>query len=226
MEENNNIPYIKMQEAAFRYPKGDFVIENTSLTLFQNEFTAVTGPNGSGKTTLGKLIVGIVKPDCGSVKILNRDTREMTLGEIGKKVGYLFQNPERQLFSMNIREEISFPMEIRGIPKEKIKEKVDEMLETFSLTHLEGIPAFKLSRGEKQRLAIASILVNNPGFFVMDEPTTGLDAERKKDLSELISNLQDKGIGMVVISHDLPFIKQHADRTITLSGGKIIDDSR
>ncbi|MFA6941654.1 MAG: ABC transporter ATP-binding protein [Clostridiaceae bacterium] len=226
MEETNNIPYIELLGAAFRYPKGDFVIENASLTLFQNEFTAITGPNGSGKTTLGKLIMGIIKPDRGCVKILDRDTREMTLGEIGKKVGYLFQNPERQLFSMSIREEISFPMEIKGIPKEEIKKKVNEMLEAFSLTHLEGIPTFKLSRGEKQRLAIASILVNNPGFFVMDEPTTGLDAERKKDLSELIRNLQDKGIGMAVISHDMHFIKQLADRTITLSGGKIIDDSR
>lgn len=226
MEEINNIPYIELRGAAFRYPKGDFVIEDASLTLFQNEFTAITGPNGSGKTTLGKLIMGILKPDRGCVKILNRDTRGMTLGEIGKKVGYLFQNPERQLFSMNIREEISFPMEIRGIPKEEIEKKVNEMLEIFSLTHLEGIPTFKLSRGEKQRLAIASIFVNNPEFFVMDEPTTGLDAERKKDLSELIRNLQDKGIGMAVISHDIHFIEQHADRTITMSGGKIVDDSR
>lgn len=149
----------------------------------------------------------------------------MTLGQIGSKIGYLFQNPDNQIFAPTVREEISFIPELKGCPHEEIAHTTDKMLELFGLRGLEDALPFRLSRGEKQRLALAAILVNHPLFLILDEPTTGLDIERKNMLSNVIRKLKEDGLGMVVISHDEPFIKSHADRLIKLSGGEITDDS-
>lgn len=149
----------------------------------------------------------------------------MTLGQIGNKIGYLFQNPDNQIFAPTVREEISFIPELKGCQHEEIVHIADEMLELFGLKGLEDALPFRLSRGEKQRLALAAILVNHPRFLILDEPTTGLDIERKNILSDTIRKLRGEGLGMAVISHDESFIKSHADRIIRLSGGEITDDS-
>lgn len=218
------LPYIELKDIYYSYPKGGFAIDGLSLELLKNDFTAITGPNGSGKTTLGKLISGIFKPGKGSVSICGKDTREMSLGEIGGKIGYLFQNPERQLFAPSVREEISFILELKGYDQKYIDDSVEYILEKFNLKHLENAVSFKLSRGEKQRLAIAAVLVNKPDFLVFDEPTTGLDMDRKNILSNMLYELMDNGIGMAVISHDTEFVKRHAARVIKLEGGSIIED--
>lgn len=223
---SNIIPYIKLQNVNYRYPKGGFTIKNITLELSRNEFTAITGPNGSGKTTLGKLIAGIYKPQNGQVLIDGADSRYLSLGQIGGKIGYLFQNPDRQIFAPSVREEISFIPELKGYPPEEVMRNTDELLELFCLRGLEDELPFKLSRGEKQLLALAAILVNHPGYLILDEPTTGLDIERKTMLSRIISKLMDEGLGMAVISHDESFIMSHADRIIKLSGGEITDDSK
>ncbi|MDI6705721.1 MAG: ABC transporter ATP-binding protein [Bacillota bacterium] len=196
------------------------------MQLYSHQFTAITGPNGSGKTTLGKLMTGILKPSTGQVLICGKDSRAMTLGEIGSKIGYLFQNPSHQLFATSVKEEISFVLELKGCTKEEIDRKVKNSLETFHLLHLKESLPFKLSRGEKQRLAIAAVLINEPGFLVLDEPTTGLDMDRRKVLAGILEELRQKGIGMAVISHDQEFVKRHSDRIIKMSGGEIVEDCR
>jgi energy-coupling factor transport system ATP-binding protein len=200
------------------------VIDGLSLKLFQNQFTAITGPNGSGKTTIGKIMTGILKPQKGHVLISGRDSAGMKLGEIGQKVGYLFQNPGLQIFAPTVREEISFVLELKGHSKEEIDQMVSRSLDEFDLSHRSDAFPFKLSRGEMQRLAIAAVLVNKPDFLILDEPTTGLDMERRKALSYIISDLKEKGMGMAVISHDRAFISSLADRTIKMHRGEIVDD--
>lgn len=217
-------PYIELDDVSFAYKNNMPIIDGLSLKLFGNQFTAITGPNGSGKTTLGKIMAGILRPRKGRVMICGKDSAQMKLGEIGQKIGYLFQNPGLQIFAPTVREEVSFALELKEYGREEIEREVNRSLRDFDLSHLEDAFTFKLSRGEKQRLAIAAVLVNNPGFLILDEPTTGLDMERRKVLSDILFSLKKKGIGMAVISHDHGFINRLADRTIKMHGGDILED--
>ncbi|AOY76273.1 energy-coupling factor ABC transporter ATP-binding protein [Clostridium formicaceticum] len=218
--------YLTLENINFAYGKNDFIIKNISLQLWQEDFTAVVGPNGSGKTTLGKLMAGLLKPQSGTVAIDGTDSSSMSLGAIGKKVGYLFQNPEKQIFAPTVYEELTFPLEIKGIEKKVIEKKAKEAMEIFQISHLSKAFPFTLSQGEKQRLALAAIFLHEPGFFILDEPTTGLDRERKKVLSSILKSLQKEGVGMAVISHDEAFVEEHATRVIKMIGGEIIGDAR
>lgn len=218
--------YIELMEVDFEYQKGKKVFENLSLKVDRNEVITIMGPNGSGKTTLGKLMAGILKPDKGQVKIFNRDTREIPLHEIGSKIGYLFQNPEKQFFANTVYDELGFVLKIKGYDEEYVKSKVEEMLELFQLKRLEKHSPFLLSQGEKQRLAIAAVLVNEPEYLILDEPTTGLDKRRKDILLELLSMLKDRGIGMTIISHDSRFVERICNRRIYINRGEIQYDER
>lgn len=215
---------ICLEEVAFAYIKCREVFKNLNLKVGGGICTAVIGPNGGGKTTLGKLMAGILKPQKGKVFVAGMNTKEAELYRIGEKVGYLFQDPERQIFAPSVKEEIAFAMALRGVEKSVIDARVNAILNTFQLKELESSFPFQLSRGEKQRLIIAAIMVNNPSFFILDEPTTGLDPERKEILSSLIRNLLDNGAGMVIISHDLNFVKKHAQRVIMIKGGEVAHD--
>ena len=196
-----------------------------TLKLNRSQFTALVGPNGSGKTTLGKLAIGILKPSSGKVFICGKDTTEMTLGEIGKKIGYLFQNPQRQLFALTVAEDIVFSLEWNEHDKAEIARKVTNMLELFQLEYLRNSSPFNLSHGEKERLALAGIFVNHLDYFILDEPTMALDMERKQILSDILKKISSYGIGMLVISHDQGFVNHHADRIIKMSEGEIVYDS-
>ena len=199
------------------------MLDGISLVLADG-LTAVTGPNGSGKTTLGKLLAGILKPCSGVVEIFGTDTRKMSLGEIGRRVGYLFQEPERQIFAPTVAEELSFVFEIHGLPGDEIEARVDAILERFDLSRLRDSFPFTLSRGEKQRLALAAVLINRPDYLILDEPTTGLDVKRKAELLGLVREMLDDGVGMLIISHDRSFVHRHASRGIEIVGGEIFSD--
>lgn len=169
-------------------------------------------------------MTGILRPQKGRVKICGSDSADMKLGEIGRRIGYLFQNPALQIFAPSVREEVSFALELKGYSSKEIERRVDEVLRDLDLSHLQDALPFKLSRGEKQRLAIAAVLVNKPGFLILDEPTTGLDMERRRVLSDILRDLKQKGIGMAVISHDRAFIDRLADREVRMHGGEIVED--
>ena len=185
--------------------------------------TAIMGENGSGKTTLGKLVAGIIRPDKGQIFYNQTDIKNLKLGEIGKQVGYLFQEPSRQIFAPNPLEEISFPLELRGISKEDAQEKAHKLLKLFELEHIINHTTYTLSRGEKQRLAIAATMVCEPRFFVLDEPTTGLDKRRRHLLAETLFILQEQGVGILLISHDREFVNILGAEIRQMEGGKFID---
>ncbi|MFZ5974002.1 MAG: energy-coupling factor ABC transporter ATP-binding protein [Bacillota bacterium] len=220
----NDTPYIELQDVCYRYPGGSFSVENISLAFDVSRITAIVGQNGSGKTTLGKLMAGILKPQSGEILLCGADTKKMALHDFGKKIGYLFQNPERQIFAQTVEEEITFSQELLGVPPEKAKEKCDTLLKAFHLEHLRDALPLKLSRGEKQRLVIAAIFTNEPGFLLLDEPSTALDRERKEVLYEMLRDLREKGIGITVITHDDGFVERYAQRVITMEEGRVIRD--
>lgn len=139
-------------------------------------------------------------------------------------IGYLFQEPERQLFAPTVREELSFVADLMGRKEDGAHARVERLLERFQLRDLAGDFPFQLSRGEKQRLAIAAVMVNEPEYYVFDEPTTGLDELRRKDLSEIFNSFVASRIGMLIISHDKALVRRHTQRLIRLEGGRIVED--
>ena len=229
MDSENNIldikPYIKLNNVAYSYEDKPPVLKNITLEFYRGQFVIITGQNGSGKTTLIKLAGGIFKPEWGQVLIKGIDSNELSLGQIGNYTGYLFQQPERQLFTGSVREEIGFALDFKDSPEDIVRGRVDEMLKLFELEELACVSPFKLSRGEKQRLALAAILVNNPDLLLLDEPTTGLDPQRREKLSSILKQLRNAGKGIIVVSHDRKFIQENADRIIRLEGGGVVEDS-
>lgn len=216
---------ITLEQVSFAYGlKSPLVLTNIDLQLRQEEVTALVGPNGCGKTTLSKLMVGILKPAQGRVLVNGMDTKYTELSSLGKMIGYLFQEPERQLFAPTVREELSFVADLMGRKEDGARARVERLLERFQLRDLAGDFPFQLSRGEKQRLAIAAVMVNEPEYYVFDEPTTGLDELRRKDLSEIFNSFVASRIGMLIISHDKALVRRHAQRLIRLEGGRIVED--
>ena len=155
------------------------LLHSLSFTIEEGEAVALMGPNGSGKTTLGKLLVGILKPSAGQILLEGSDLAELSLAEIGAKVGYIFQNPEKQIFTPSVEEEIAFGLRFRGYDEAETRRRVNDMLAYFELTHCAGQFPYNLSQGEKQRY-IAAVLALEPRFIIlMNRPPARHAAERK-----------------------------------------------
>jgi energy-coupling factor transport system ATP-binding protein len=169
------------------------ILNNINIDIKKDEFVSIAGKNGSGKTTLAKIMTGILKPTMGIVTLDGIDVSSMPLFEVGRKVGYLFQNPERQIFATTVFEELCFAMKFKHVPNEIIDEKVEEIIHRFDLEDIRDSNTFLLSYGEKQRLAIAAIVLNNAEYLILDEPSTGLDSIRKSELSKMFFEIRNKG---------------------------------
>lgn len=218
--------FIEINNISFKYNKGRKVFEDFSLNLDNEETTIITGNNGSGKTTLTKLIMGILQPQNGQVNILGKSTCNLTLGQIGQLIGYVYQYPERQLFAQTVIDELTFPLIFKGIDKQTALKEANEMIEIFELEKVRDSFPFLLSYGEKKRLAIAAVLMNKPRYVILDEPTASLDKERIHILCNILNKLKEKNTGILAISHNKEFIKAHGQRVIHLEGGCIKSDSK
>ena len=217
-------PLVEVINASYMYPGGIKAVDNISLSVKPGEFIALLGQNGSGKTTLAKLMNGLFKPTQGTVLIKGKDTRKMTVAECARIVGYVFQNPEHQIFASTIYEEIAFGPRNLGIPEEDIKQRVEEALRLVDLKKpMDAFPHL-LSVGEKHRIAIASILAMEPELLILDEPTTGIDFGRSLQIMRLLQRLKDKGKAVIVITHDLYLAAEFAERIIILKDGKKFAD--
>ncbi len=215
---------IVFRDVLYRYPKNDgFVLDIRHFAPAPNACTHLFGRNGSGKTTLGKIGAGLLKPQAGVVLVDAEDIGSWPLGRVGGNVGYLFQEPSRQIFAPSAREEIMFPLTLNGQSAEQAAETADRLLMEFDLAHLAAQSTFTLSRGEKQRLALAAMLAGEPRFFILDEPTTGLDAIRRDILKNTVRTLLDHGAGVLLISHDAAFCKQVATETVRIERGVPLD---
>ncbi|GAB1476103.1 hypothetical protein MASR2M70_09350 [Bacillota bacterium] len=201
-------------------------VADVNLTLYEGEAAAIRGSNGAGKTTLGKLLTGIIKPSLGKVVIFGKDAGEMSLSEIGGKIGYGFQNPERQLFASTVEEEIGFGLYYGGMPKEKVSRITEGLIKLFQLEACRDSFPLNLSYGEKKRVALAAALALSPEYLILDEPTLGLDARRIDILNQVLEELKSRGTGMLIISHNEEFIRQITSRVLTMERGQIIDDRK
>lgn len=200
------------------------VFEGLNFSCEQSEFITLSGENGIGKTTLTKLLIGILKPDCGAIYLDGNQLDTLELHEVGKKVGYLFQNPNIQLFNRSIREELYFAHDFGVVVSGDIHRRYDEIIALLSLEKALTTPMVQLSQGEKQRVAIGTILMNDPEFIILDEPTVGLDEGRIKILKDILIRLNKQGIGLLVISHDKTFMDDlPAKHLMIQKGGQICE---
>ena len=213
---------ISLSGAVYRYPRGGFVLSCPWLELPDGEITVITGPNGSGKTTLSKLMCGILRLNEGKLRIFGETANEWALGKMGGRVGYLFQDPARQLFSSTVWDEMTFTDDILGRDPAAAEQKAEELLEYFGLTALKERITYRLSRGEKQRLAICAILMGGAGYLILDEPTSGLDRSNRNTLFAMIDRLKGRGKGFAVISHDNELIARYGSRNIRVEEGRVI----
>ncbi|RLI40390.1 ABC transporter ATP-binding protein [Candidatus Bathyarchaeota archaeon] len=217
-------PIVEVVNVSYEYPGGIRAINNVSLTIMPGEFIALLGQNGSGKTTLAKLINGLLKPIEGKVLLKGKDTRKLTVAECAKIVGYVFQNPEHQIFASTIFEEIAFGPRNLGIPEDEVRRRVEESLRFVDLKKPMNAFPHLLSVGEKHRVAIASVLAMEPELLILDEPTTGIDFGRSLQIMRLLQRLRSGGRAVMVITHDLYLAAEFADRIIILKDGEKLAD--
>lgn len=219
--------YLEISRVTFTYPrKTKPALREVDLAMEKEELLAVVGPNGSGKTTLTKLIIGVLKAASGEIRLAGRPVGQYSLGEIGRRIGYVFQNPDLQFFCGSVAEEIGFGLTNRGYAREEAHRKIDFYLDYFELADCRSAFPLHLSRGEKQRVAIAAVLAGEPEFLIMDEPTSGLDACRKKLLADYLRKIARLDRGMVLVSHDTAFVSRVAERVVTMAEGRITSDQQ
>ena len=209
---------INVEYISYIYPSADApVIDAFSASFRRGEIVAITGKNGCGKTTLTKLLVGILRPTSGLVSIDGVNMINMDLFEIGQRIGYVFQNPNRQLFCDTAFNEVAFGLRNMGFDEMHTEEKAAFYLDYFALSSYREAYPGKLSHGEKQRLALAAVLALGTNYLVLDEPTTGLDHRRQCELGEMQSELrQELKCGIVLVSHEVDFIARYADRELVM----------
>lgn len=216
-----NRGYIKLKNVFYKYAKTDFSLMVKSLSFNLGEITAIVGENASGKSTLSKLMIGILKADDGSIFICDENIENLKLHEIGQKVGYLFQNVDRQLFCTTVFDEIIFSLKHNGMSEDKSNKIANRLIQEFSMEHLKDKYPLHCSRGEKQRLALICLLAISPDFFLLDEPTSGVDDANKELIISIIKQLANQGKGVCIITHD-DKVNCVADRKIILEHGRVV----
>ncbi|MEM2335001.1 MAG: ABC transporter ATP-binding protein [Candidatus Bathyarchaeia archaeon] len=215
---------IRAEDVYFIYPNGVEALRGVSLSISDGEFVAIMGQNGAGKTTLVKHFIGLLRPTRGRVLVDGVDTRNASVAELARKVGFVFQNPDHQLFSETVEEEIAFALRNFGFSEKTIKERVDWALNLLDLTRYRKTSPFMLSGGERKRVALASVLAWDPKILILDEPTIGQDAYQKERLRHFIIQLNQQGKTVIVVTHDIEFVAECEPRVILMANGRIIAD--
>lgn len=208
----------------FEY-NSNFSINDLSLTIEENSIYALTGNNGSGKTTLLRLLVGLLKPKSGTIKIFNeiltRDKNQ--LWKLRQRIGFLFQNPDDQLFAPTIEEDVGFGARNLGLEEDEVKERVEWALEAVNLTEYRKFSPFDLSWGQKKRAALAGLLVMKPKLLILDEPFANLDFRSIYNHLKILETLRkEEKMTILFTTHNLFFIEHWADKVLVLNDGKAI----
>ena len=201
------------------------LIHGISLSMEDGEFVALTGENGAGKSTFSKLLAGILKPSDGKISVNGIDTKKAKNSVLAKNTGFLFQNPDRQLCTYTVRDEIAFGQKaLKTGTEEEISKRTEKIIERFGFNPDEA--PFSLSRGQRQRLALASIIAVEPKVMILDEPTTGLDYKECMEIMSAVKELNKNGTTVIMVCHDMELVLDFARRMIVLADGKIEADGK
>ena len=207
---------LALRQITFGYPGGPPIFQDFSFSLRPGELTAILGPNGGGKTTLVKLLRGLLQPQAGEVWSAS--------GDQPLRVGFVFQNPDYQLFAEQVWEEVAFGPRQMGLSEEEVTRRVEQSLARVHLLERSSEDPFSLTKGQRQRLAVAGVLALTPQVIILDEPTTGLDHLEQVDMLELIRELHAQGHSIVMVTHSMWAAANYAQRLVVLKDGKIMLD--
>jgi energy-coupling factor transporter ATP-binding protein EcfA2 len=217
-------PILEIQAMTFSYPEGPTVLDQVSLTIAAGEFLAIVGQNGSGKTTLAKMSMGLLAPASGKVLLEGRDRASLRPAETAREIGYVFQNPDHQIFADTVEAEVKFGPRNFGLDEREIEARCAEVLAAVALENERATDPFLLGKGQRQRLAVASVLALRPRLLILDEPTTGLDYREQRKMMELVSELNAAGVAIVMITHTPWLVAEYARRVILMRAGRKLFD--
>jgi energy-coupling factor transport system ATP-binding protein len=215
---------IEVNNLHFTYPGEVYALCGINLIFESGEKVAIIGQNGSGKTTLVKHFNGLLLPSEGSIQIGDRDTKDHSVAELASRVGYVFQNPDEQLFNSTVKAELSFGPRNLGFEADKIDKLVEDAIQLTELDQFRGTNPYDLSPTWRKMVALGSIIALDSPIVIFDEPTTGQDARSVARIAKIVSELNGRGKTIITISHDIDFCAENFDRIIALSQGKVLLD--
>ncbi|MFC4023558.1 ABC transporter ATP-binding protein [Oceanobacillus longus] len=219
----SNTPILETRAIFWSANKQD-IVKDVSLPFYEGEFVAIVGANGSGKTSLSRILAGIQKPTSGSILVKGNALNEWKESLLRQEIGYVFQNPEHQFITNTVYDEVAFSLKIKNEPAETIKEKVHLILKTCGLLELKNEHPFSISQGQKRRLSVATMIVDDQSFLLLDEPTFGQDAHSNAELMHLLQQRHQLGSTIVMITHDMEIVDQYATRVIVMNDGSVVAD--
>lgn len=216
-------PALEFRNVHAGYEEGRPVLRDVSFAVGRGEFVAIAGTNGAGKSTAMRLVGGLLKPYAGEVLVEGRSTQDAAASELARTVGFLFQNPDRQICRTTVRDELAFGFLVRGERGPEVEARVEAALAAFGLDG--DADPFLLSRGKRQIVALASVAVLEPRIIVLDEPTTGLDFRECETVMRFVQRLRDHGATVVMVCHDMELVADYADRAIVMHAGRVTADA-
>jgi energy-coupling factor transport system ATP-binding protein len=215
---------IILEDVHYTYDGIYTALQGISLQVDDGERLAVIGANGAGKTTMIKHMNGLLRPQEGRVILDGQDTKFMSVAEIAREVGLVFQNPDHQLFLDSVKKEVEFGLRNIGFTENEAEQRRQKTLASLGLEDLAERSPFTLSGGERKRVALASVLSTEPRFLALDEPTIGQDAHQKNRLAQMLAEMNKRGRTVVVVTHDIEFVIENFPRTVAMAEGQIIAD--
>jgi energy-coupling factor transport system ATP-binding protein len=215
---------IEVENVYFTYPSGVEALKGVSLAIRDGEFVVIMGQNGAGKTTLIKHFNGLLKPSKGKLLIDGVETTKVTVATLARNIGFVFQNPDHQLFSETVENEVAFALKNFGFEKNIVERRVTWALNLLGLTQYRNTSPFMLSGGERKRVALASVLAWDPKILILDEPTIGQDYQQKEKLRQFILQMKTLGKTVVIVTHDVEFVAECDPRIVLMLQGRIVAD--
>jgi len=224
MERETQEVLLKAEDIDFTYDGGHHALRGISATIHKGEMLSIVGTNGAGKSTFSKVICGFEKPQKGVLTLHGEDLSGFSIKERADSIGYVMQNPNQMISKVQIFDEVALGLRNRGVAEEEIRPRVEETLKICGLYPFRNWPVSALSYGQKKRVTIASILVLNPEIILLDEPTAGQDLKHYTEIMDFLSELNDRGVTVVLITHDMHLMLEYTPRAIVFHGGRVIAD--
>lgn len=225
-KEPEGAPLLEVKNLSFGYNKGQQTLKNVSLSVKKGEMVSIVGRNGAGKSTFSKLVCGFEDPNQGEIFFEGQDLLKENIRSRAKKIGYVMQNPNQMISKTMIYDEVALGLQKSGKSEEEIRAKVEETLKICGLYSFRNWPISALSFGQKKRVTIASVLVQDPKLIILDEPTAGQDFKHYTEIMEFLRGLNEQGVTVIMITHDMHLMLEYTPRALVFSDGQLIDDCR
>ena len=222
--EKEHEPLLEVRNLTFGYERGRQTLRDVSLTIHKGEMVSIVGKNGAGKSTFSKLVCGFETPDSGEILFQGRNLLQENIRHRAKHIGYVMQNPNQMISKTMIFDEAALSLRNMGKSEEEIREKVEETLKVCGLFPFRNWPVSALSFGQKKRVTIASVLVQDPELIILDEPTAGQDFRHYTEIMEFLRGLNEKGVTVVMITHDMHLMLEYTPRALVFADGRLIAD--